>query len=276
LDAIDYHNLLMKNADPGDTYLNAVGELCDGNEEKWEEAISQCDNLIVELSHKWQSLDQKLDEVQHKTRNPAITLLIDQSGSLRGDAILHLTASIKWLSEQFQNRQIKFEVLGFTTVRWQGGQSRRAWLKNGRPKYPGRLNDLLHLIYKPFAGDFVSESLNVMLHPRLLRENVDGEAIQWATERLQRQAEKEKLLVVVSDGAPVDDSTYAANGNSYMIRHFIQVRDNVYQEDKIALGGVGIGYDVDRYYNISEGSSDLTLIPEMIVNICSQLASSKN
>jgi cobaltochelatase CobT len=145
---------------------------------------------------------------------------------------------------------VRCEVLGFTTRAWKGGQSREAWLSAGRPSQPGRLNDLRHVLYK--RGDepyrHARRNLGLMMREGLLKENIDGEALLWAHDRLMARSEERRILMVISDGAPVDDSTASANGGSYLERHLRQVIDWIERKSPVQLLAIGIGHDVTRYY----------------------------
>ena len=143
------------------------------------------------------------------------------------------------------------EVLGFTTVRWRGGRSRERWLRDGRPSYPGRLNDLLHIIYCSAGERLHARHCATMLRKDLVKENVDGEAIEWAASRLRQRGESQKYLIVMSDGAPVDDSTLYANGGAYLEHHLLSVIHGIAQAGDIHLGAIGIGHPVECYYTRS-------------------------
>jgi len=272
LNAEEYSEFLHKRSEPG---ANHVPEAIDERLVRltdWQERVDEYEDLFNALSGNWVTLEAEIDELQYLAKDMAITLLIDQSGSLLGDKIMHLAAATRWLAQEFEKRGLVFEILGFTTSMWKGGQSRTQWLADGRPEYPGRLNDLLHLVYKSYDDKLSEDAIRTMVHPQLLRENVDGEALQWAADRLDRRKEDGKLLVIVSDGAPVDDSTLVQNGPSFMVRHLSAVRDAIADADSIQLGGVGIGYDVGLYYSVSESDEDLTKIPKRIIEVCKALA----
>lgn len=271
LDAAQYPEFLRARSEPNTNYIPQAIDKRKSRQADWQELVDKYEDLFEELNRDWLSLNTDLDKLKDHSQRTAITLLIDQSGSLLGDKILHLAAATRWLAREFEKRDIAFEILGFTTSMWKGGQSRTQWLADGRPEYPGRLNDLLHIVYKSFDDKFSEDAIKTMVHPQLLRENVDGEAIQWAADRLERRKESEKILVIASDGAPVDDSTWSENGPSFMMRHLFEVRDAIAGAGSIQLGGVGIGYEVDQYYPVSESSEDLTKIPEMIIKVCKTL-----
>ncbi|CAO1654195.1 cobaltochelatase CobT-related protein [Parasphingorhabdus sp. NYA22] len=272
LDAKHYPEFLHARSEPNANYVAEAIDERPIRQGDWQELVNECDDLFKALSGKWLSLEADIDMLKSQAHDTAITLLIDQSGSLLGDKILHLAAATKWLAHEFEKRDIAFEILGFTTSMWKGGQSRKQWLADGRPEYPGRLNDLLHIVYKPFDDTLSEDAIRTMAHPQLLRENVDGEAIQWAADRLESRKEDGKILVIVSDGAPVDDSTLVQNGPSFMVRHLSAVRDAIADAGSIQLGGVGIGYDVGQYYAVSESDKDLTKIPKRIIEVCKALA----
>jgi cobaltochelatase CobT len=180
-----------------------------------------------------------------------VSLLIDHSGSMRGLPMLYAAEAVMTASDLLESLGATQEVLGFTTVRWQGGRSREKWLDSGRPAYPGRLCDVLHVVYcsageRPHARHYAT-----MQRLELLKENLDGEAVQWAASRLHKCAESRKYLIVVSDGAPVDDSTIAQNGGAYLVNHLLGVIEEIAQAGDIQLAAIGIGHAVDRYYERS-------------------------
>lgn len=183
-----------------------------------------------------------------------VSILVDHSGSMRGQKILYAAAAMDIVQEFLRTLGVKVEVLGFTTRSWQGGKSRKLWIADGRPPHPGRLNDLLHIIYRD-GNDTRSASmgygLKAMLHPDLPKENIDGEAIEWAVGRLRARPETRKILLVISDGAPVDDATLMANGPTYLHDHVLQVIREVETAADIELLGVGLGHAVGSYYRIS-------------------------
>ena len=181
-----------------------------------------------------------------------VSLLIDHSGSMRGQPILFAAEAAMVASDLLHGLGAKQEVLGFTTLRWKGGASREKWLRAGRPPYPGRLNDLLHIVYCSAGEKLDARDCSTMLRRDLLKENVDGEAIEWAASRLRRRGERHKYLIVLSDGAPVDDSTLYENGDAYMERHLRGVIHGIAQAGDIALAAIGLGHPlghpVERYY----------------------------
>lgn len=197
-----------------------------------------------------QSLSHLLGRFSPKKETPelAVSVLIDNSGSMRGTKITHTAAWCLLISEWMDRLRIPHEVLGYTTRAWKGGQSRELWLSSGKPKSPGRLNDLRHLVYKSFSASVGDSAPNfgVMAREGLLKENIDGEAILWAMARLGRQPSPNKLLFVISDGAPVDDSTLSVNPGNFLEKHLRAVIDEAGQQ--IKLYAIGVEYDVARYY----------------------------
>jgi cobaltochelatase CobT len=184
-------------------------------------------------------------------RDTVVSLLIDNSGSMRGRPIAIAAICADILARTLERCGVATEVLGFTTRGWKGGQSREAWLSAGRPANPGRLNDLRHIVYKradePYRHS--RRNLGLMMREGLLKENIDGEALLWAHNRLIARPEERRILMVISDGAPVDDSTASANGGSYLERHLRQVIDWIEKRSTVELIAIGIGHDVTRYYS---------------------------
>lgn len=189
-------------------------------------------------------------EKDNDFRDTVITLLIDNSGSMRGRPISIAALSADILARTLERCGVKVEILGFTTRDWKGGFSRKAWLENGRPSYPGRLNDIRHIIYKSADQRFrrARRNLALMLKDGILKENIDGEAILWAYQRLKLRKEKRRILMVISDGAPVDDSTLSANDGGYLDKHLRDVIARIERDESVELLAIGIGHDVTRYY----------------------------
>jgi len=183
-------------------------------------------------------------------RDTIVSLLIDNSGSMRGRPIAIAAICADILARTLERCGVQTEILGFTTRGWKGGQSREAWLAAGRPPSPGRLNDLRHIVYKrgdePYRRG--RRNLGLMMREGLLKENIDGEALLWAHSRLVARHEERRILMVISDGAPVDDSTASANGGSYLERHLRQVIEWIERRSPVELIAIGIGHDVTRYY----------------------------
>ncbi|MCB8880023.1 cobaltochelatase subunit CobT [Acidisoma cellulosilytica] len=183
-------------------------------------------------------------------RDTVVTLLIDNSGSMRGRPITVAAMCGDILARTLERCAVKVEVLGFTTRAWKGGQSRERWVQDGKPRNPGRLNDLRHIIYKSADAPWrrSRRNLGLMLREGLLKENIDGEALNWAYRRLLTRPEHRRILMVISDGAPVDDSTLSVNPGNYLEKHLRQVIHEIESRSAVELVAIGIGHDVTRYY----------------------------
>ncbi|MDM9621495.1 cobaltochelatase subunit CobT [Rhizobium sp. AC44/96] len=183
-------------------------------------------------------------------RDTVVTLLIDNSGSMRGRPITVAATCADILARTLERCGVKVEILGFTTKAWKGGQAREQWLANGKPQTPGRLNDLRHIIYKSADSPWrrARSNLGLMMREGLLKENIDGEALIWAHNRLLARREQRKILMMISDGAPVDDSTLSVNPGNYLERHLRAVIDRIETRSPVELLAIGIGHDVTRYY----------------------------
>ena len=183
-------------------------------------------------------------------RDTVVTLLIDNSGSMRGRPISIAAICADVLARTLERCSVKVEILGFTTRAWKGGQSRERWLAQGRPQQPGRLNDLRHIVYKSADAPWrrVRPNLGLMMKEGLLKENIDGEALEWAHRRMQRRPEARKIMMVISDGAPVDDSTLSVNPANFLEKHLRDVIAMVERKRVVELIAIGIGHDVTRYY----------------------------
>ena len=190
-------------------------------------------------------------EKDMKFRDTIVTLLIDNSGSMRGRPITIAAICADIMARTLERCGVKVEILGFTTKAWKGGQSREQWINEGKPTYPGRLNDLRHIIYKPADAPWrrAKNSLGLMLREGILKENIDGEALIWAHERLLGRVEDRKILMVISDGAPVDDTTLSSNSGNYLELHLKQVISFIENRSPVELVAIGIGHDVTRYYD---------------------------
>jgi len=184
-------------------------------------------------------------------RDTVVTLVIDNSGSMRGRPITVAATCADILARTLERCGVKVEILGFTTKAWKGGQSREKWLANGKPPTPGRLNDLRHIIYKSADAPWrrSRRNLGLMMREGLLKENIDGEALMWAHSRLLGRREQRKILMMISDGAPVDDSTLSVNPGNYLERHLRAVIDQIESRSPVELLAIGIGHDVTRYYS---------------------------
>ena len=202
----------------------------------------------------------------------AISLLIDLSGSM--DAKMPATAAaMRWFSDWCDTHSVPVAISGFTTLGWRGGAARRKWIAAGRPARPGRLCALLHVRFRDIDGTLDPHDWTAMLQRNALRENVDGEAIEWAASELKRRSEARKLLVVLSDGAPVDDSTLMENGPNYLVRHLAKVAEDVPSEGVIQLGAVGLDHWVSEYYPHSTESTDLASLPLALAHEVARLCS---
>jgi cobaltochelatase CobT len=202
--------------------------------------------VIVQPGH---ALSYKIER-ETEFRDTVVSLLIDNSGSMRGRPISIAAISADILARTLERCGVATEILGFTTRAWKGGQSREAWLAEGRPATPGRLNDLRHILYKRADEPYrhARGNLGLMMREGLLKENIDGEALLWAHNRLMARREERRILMVISDGAPVDDSTASANSGSYLDAHLRTVIGWIEQRSSVELAAIGIGHDVTRYY----------------------------
>jgi cobaltochelatase CobT len=224
---------------------------------------------ILELA---QILRDHLPDAQRK--DVLLTILIDQSGSMRGPKMLMTAMASDILQATLTGIGINCEVLGFTTIGWHGGRSRRRWKWLGRPRNPGRLCDLLHVVYKDAADKRAGTDgwqFRQMLRPDLPKENVDGEAIEWATSRMRSHLSSNKILLVISDGAPVDDSTIVANDAEFLPRHLKSVLQHIEASGDIKVCALGLAHDVERYYPSSEKAEVLEDLPVAIVALCDRM-----
>ena len=189
-------------------------------------------------------------EKETSFKDTVLTMLVDSSGSMRGRSMTTAAISADIIGSTLDKCNIKTEILGFTTKHWKGGDSRKLWVECGKPSSPGRLNDLRHIIFKPadLAWRRAKKNLGLMLREGLLKENVDGEALLWASTRLMKRPEQRKILMVISDGAPVDDSTLSTNSTSYLDNHLKQVISEIENRTELELIAIGIGHDVTKYY----------------------------
>ena len=204
-------------------------------------------------------------------RDTVVTLLLDNSGSMRGRPISIAAICADVLARTLERCNVKVEILGFTTRAWKGGQSREHWLNEGRPQQPGRLNDLRHIIYKGADAPWrrVRSNLGLMMKEGLLKENIDGEALEWAHRRMANRPEARKILMVISDGAPVDDSTLSVNAANYLEKHLRDVIAMVERRKAVELLAIGIGHDVTRYY---ERAVTITDVEQLAGAMTEQLA----
>ncbi|MES2000945.1 MAG: cobaltochelatase subunit CobT [Pseudomonadota bacterium] len=214
-----------------------------------EEGMLDAARLARVIVNPAQSLSYKIER-ETEFKDTIVTVLIDNSGSMRGRPIAIAAICADILARTLERCGVATEILGFTTRGWKGGQSREAWLADGRPGNPGRLNDLRHVIYKRADEPYrhARRHLGLMMREGLLKENIDGEALLWAHQRLLSRAEERRILMVISDGAPVDDSTASANGGNYLENHLRQVIEWIETRSTVELIAIGIGHDVTRYY----------------------------
>ena len=211
-------------------------------------------------------------------KDTVVTLLIDNSGSMRGRPITIAAICADILSRTLERCSVKVEILGFTTKNWKGGQSREIWNKNGKPKTPGRLNDLRHIIYKGADSHWrqSKNNLGLMLKEGLLKENIDGEAISWAFSRLKKRKEERKILMVISDGAPVDDSTLSVNSGDFLEKHLKKVVNYIEDKTDTEILAIGIGHDVSRYYKRAIKITDVNELGDVMISQLNSLFDKKN
>jgi cobaltochelatase CobT len=214
-----------------------------------EEGLLDSARLARVVTNPMQSLSYK-QETETEFRDTVVSLLIDNSGSMRGRPITVAAMSADILARTLERCGVKVEILGFTTRAWKGGQSREKWIAEGKPPSPGRLNDLRHIVYKSADAPWrrARKSLGLMLREGILKENIDGEALLWAHNRLIGRPEERRILMVISDGAPVDDSTLSVNPGNYLERHLRDVIQWIETLSPVELVAIGIGHDVTRYY----------------------------
>ena len=210
-------------------------------------------------------------------KDTIVTLLIDNSGSMRGRPITIAAICADILSRTLERCSVKVEILGFTTKNWKGGHSRELWNKNSKPKTPGRLNDLRHIIYKGADTHWrqAKNNLGLMLKEGLLKENIDGEAISWAYNRIKKRKEERKILMVISDGAPVDDSTLSVNSGDYLEKHLKKMVKFIENKSEIEILAIGIGHDVSRYYNKAIKITDVNELGDVMISQLSALFDAK-
>ncbi len=214
-----------------------------------EEGILDAGRLSRVVTDPMHPLSFKVEQ-DTEFRDTVVTLLLDNSGSMRGRPITVAATCADILARTLERCGVKTEILGFTTRAWKGGQSREEWLAAGKPASPGRLNDLRHIVYKSADMPWrrARRNLGLMMREGLLKENIDGEALVWAHSRLLARPEQRRILMVISDGAPVDDSTLSVNSGSYLERHLRQVIEEIETRSPVELIAIGIGHDVTRYY----------------------------
>ena len=201
-------------------------------------------------------------------KDTLVTILIDNSGSMRGKPISVAAICADILSRTLERCRVKVEILGFTTKHWKGGSSREKWMKNNKPQFPGRLNDLRHIIYKSADTQWrqAKNNMGLMLKEGLLKENIDGEALKWAFKKMNKRKEDRKILMVISDGAPVDDSTLSTNTTDYLEVNLKNTVKWIENKSNIELLAIGIGHDVTRYYNKAVKIADVQDLGDVMIN----------
>ncbi|WP_289041477.1 cobaltochelatase subunit CobT [uncultured Aliiroseovarius sp.] len=236
-----------------------------------EEGILDAGRLARVVANPTTPLSFK-QEKDTEFRDTVVTLLLDNSGSMRGRPISIAAICADVLARTLERCQVKVEVLGFTTRAWKGGLAREKWLGDGRPQQPGRLNDLRHIIYKKADAPMrrTRDNLGLMMKEGLLKENIDGEALEWAYRRIVARPEQRKILMVISDGAPVDDSTLSVNPANYLEKHLRDVIEMVEKRKQVELLAIGIGHDVTRYY---DRAVTITDVEQLAGAMTEQLAS---
>jgi len=241
-----------------------------------EEGILDTSKLTRIIIDPFNSLSFK-KEKQNEFKDTLVTILIDNSGSMRGKPISVAAVCADILSKTLERCSVKVEVLGFTTKHWKGGSSREKWTNNNKPKFPGRLNDLRHIIYK--SADIpwrqAKKNIGLMLKEGLLKENIDGEALRWAFNKMNKRKEERKILMVISDGAPVDDSTLSTNLSDYLENDLKNTVDTIEKLSSVELLAIGIGHDVTRYYKKAVKITDVQDLGDAMINQLTDLFSEK-
>ena len=241
-----------------------------------EEGILDTSKLTRIILDPFNSLSFKREK-QTEFKDTLVTILIDNSGSMRGKPISVAAVCADILSKTLERCSVKVEVLGFTTKHWKGGSSREKWMNNNKPKFPGRLNDLLHIIYKsadiPWRQS--KKNMGLMLKEGLLKENIDGEALRWAFNKMNKRKEERKILMVISDGAPVDDSTLSTNLSDYLENDLKNTVDAIERLSDVELLAIGIGHDVTRYYKKAVKITDVQDLGDVMINQLTDLFSDK-
>ena len=232
-----------------------------------EEGLLDSSKLPRVIMDPYNSLSFK-KEKELDFKDTVVTLLIDNSGSMRGRPITIAAICADILSRTLERCSVKVEILGFTTKNWKGGQSRELWNKNSKPKSPGRLNDLRHIIYKGADTHWrqAKNNLGLMLKEGLLKENIDGEAISWAFNRIKKRKEERKILMVISDGAPVDDSTLSVNSGDFLEKHLKKMVKFIEDKSEIEILAIGIGHDVSRYYKKAIKITDVNELGDVMIS----------
>jgi len=241
-----------------------------------EEGILDASKLSRVIIDPFHSLSYKMEK-ETEFKDTVVTILIDNSGSMRGRPISVAAICADILSRTLERCSVKVEILGFTTKNWKGGKSRELWNTENKPKNPGRLNDLRHIIYKAADKPWRQsrKNLGLMLKEGLLKENIDGEALLWAFKRIAIRKEERKILMVISDGAPVDDSTLSVNSGDYLEKHLKQTVKWIEENSNVEILAVGIGHDVTRYYKRAIKIADVQELGDVMINQLTKLFSEK-
>ena len=241
-----------------------------------EEGILDASKLSRVIIDPFRSLSYKAEK-ETEFKDTVVTILIDNSGSMRGRPISVAAICADILSRTLERCSVKVEILGFTTKNWKGGKSRELWNAENKPKNPGRLNDLRHIIYKAADKPWRQsrKNLGLMLKEGLLKENIDGEALLWAFKRIAVRKEERKILMVISDGAPVDDSTLSVNSGDYLEKHLKQTVKWIEENSNVEILAVGIGHDVTRYYKKAIKIADVQELGDVMINQLTKLFSEK-
>ena len=289
LESIDEMNKLRKNLDQQlVTFQDLIAKLANKLQRQllakqnraWEfdleEGLLDSSKLPRIIMDPYNSLSFK-KEKNIDFKDTIVTLLIDNSGSMRGRPITIAALCADILSRTLERCHVKVEILGFTTKNWKGGKSREKWNKNNKPKNPGRLNDLRHIIYKNADTHWrqSKKNLGLMLKEGLLKENIDGESISWAYNRLIKRKEERKILMVISDGAPVDDSTLSSNTGDFLEKHLKKTVKFIENKSNIEILAIGIGHDVSRYYNKAIKITDVQELGDVMISQLSGLFEDK-
>ena len=241
-----------------------------------EEGTLDASKLTRVIIDPFNSLSFKREK-QVEFKDTLVTILIDNSGSMRGKPITVAAICADILSRTLEKCSVKVEILGFTTKHWKGGSSREKWTTNGKPKNPGRLNDLRHIIYKSADVPWrqIKNNMGLMLKEGLLKENIDGEALRWAFNKMNKRREERKILMVISDGAPVDDSTLSSNSSDYLENDLKNTVSSIEKFSDVELVAIGIGHDVTRYYGKAVKITDVQDLGDVMINQLGDLFSEK-
>jgi len=241
-----------------------------------EEGTLDTSKLTRVITDPFNSLSFKREK-QTEFKDTLVTILIDNSGSMRGKPISVAAVCTDILSRTLEKCSVKVEILGFTTKHWKGGSSREKWTTNEKPTNPGRLNDLRHIIYKSADVPWrqIKNNMGLMLKEGLLKENIDGEALRWAFSKISKRKEERKILMIISDGAPVDDSTLSANSSDYLENDLKNTVSSIEKLSSVELVAIGIGHDVTRYYSRAVKITDVQDLGDVMINQLGDLFSEK-